>query len=298
MKNIMISVAADIVAGFAALVLFVLGGSFLHVGADLRVAVIVLGALFLCAGLFRGRGRPRSTLLKGILVSSAGVLGLLVLAWGSVQNAVLLIFLVTAILFTLCGVGARRLWAADAARSGLLLLAGPLACLAAAALAMLPVLTTRIATRETSTPTPVFSFQKLDGTVVKSSEFRGRVVLVDFWATWCPACRRELPELDRLYKQYQGNATVSFWAVDVQKNGDTPEKARDFMLKSGFTLPVAVANENSLQALGSLNLEGYPALLIIDKSGRIRLVHSGYDGSERLRTELAGEIDTLLNERL
>ena len=298
MKDTIISVVADVFAGLAALVLFVLGDSFLHVGADLRVAVIVLGALFLCAGLLRGRGRPRSALLKGILVSSAGALGLLVLAWGSVQNAELLIFLVTAILFTLCGVGARRLWAAHSARSGLLLLAAPLAGLAAAALAILPAFTTRIATRKTSTPAPAFSFKKLDGTVVKSSEFRGRVVLVDLWATWCPACRRELPELDRLYKQYQGNASVSFWAVDVQKNGDTPEKARDFMRESGFTLPVAVTNESSLEGLGSLNLEGYPTVMIIDKSGRIRLVHSGYDGSERLRAELAGEIDTLLDERL
>jgi thiol-disulfide isomerase/thioredoxin len=177
-------------------------------------------------------------------------------------------------------------------------LVGPLAGLAIAAVAVLPALTTQIATRKTTTPAPVFSINRLDGAVVNSSEFRGRVVLLDFWATWCPVCRREMPELNKLYRQYQGNSNVSFWAVDVQKNGDTPEKAREFMLKSGFTLPVAVANEKSMEALDSLNLEGYPALIIIDKSGRVRLVHSGYDGSERLQAELAREIDTLLNESL
>jgi predicted transcriptional regulator len=82
----------------------------------------------------------------------------------------------------------------------------------------------------------------------------------------------------------------------VQKNGDTAAKARDFMLKAGFTLPVAIANEKSLEALGALNLEGYPALIIVDKSGRVRLVHSGYDGSEHLQAELGKEIDKLLNE--
>ena len=295
MKKTLISIVADVVAGIAVLTLFVLGDSFLHVGADLRVAVLLLGALFLCAGFVRGGSRPRSPLLKGILVSSLGSLVLLVLGWGSIRNVVLLTLLGVAILFTLCGVSARRQWNAHSVRSGVLLLVAPAAGLTVLTLAIIPLLTARIATRRTNTPVPAFSFKTLDGAAVDSSQFRKNVVLVDFWATWCPACRRELPELDRLYKRYQNNPSVSFWAVDVQKNGDTPEKARDFMRKSGFTLPVAVASESSLLAL---KLEGYPALIIIDKSGRIRLVHSGYDSSERLREKLATEIDGLLNERL
>ena len=295
MKKTLISIVADVVAGIAALTLFVLGDSFLHVGADLRVAVLLLGALFLCAGFVRGGSRPRSPLLKGILVSSLGSLVLLVLGWGSIRNVVLLTLLGVAILFTLCGVSARRHWNAHSVRKGVLLLVAPAAGLTVLTLAIIPLLTARIATRRTNTPVPAFSFKTLDGSAVDSSQFRKNVVLVDFWATWCPACRRELPELDRLYKRYQNNPSVSFWAVDVQKNGDTPEKARDFMRKSGFTLPVAVASESSLLAL---KLEGYPALIIIDKSGRIRLVHSGYDSSERLREKLATEIDALLNERL
>jgi len=296
MRSTIVSAVIDVLTGLGALVLFVLGDSYLHVGADLRIAVVVLAALFLCAGLVRGRGRPRNVLLKGLLVSSGGSLLLFILAWGSIHSAVLVILLLVAILFTVCGVGARRLWAARSVGRGALVLAGPLAGFAFAAAAMLPALTSQIATRKTSMPAPVFSINRLDGAVVNSSEFRGRVVLLDFWATWCPACRRELPELNKLYGRYQGNANVSFWAVDVQKNGDTPEKAREFMLKYGYTLPVAVADEKSLQALDSLKLEGYPALIIIDKAGRIRLVHSGYDGSERLQAELGKEIDKLLNE--
>jgi len=296
MRSTIISAVLDVLTGLAALVLFVVGDSSFHVGADLRVAVFVLAALYLGAGLVRGRGRPGNAVLKGLLVSSGSSVVLAGLGWGSIRNAVLVVLLLVAILFTICGVSARRLWAAHSAARGALALAGPLAGLAIVAVATLPAFTAHIAIRRTNTPAPVFSINRLDGGVLNSSEFRGSVVLLDFWATWCPACRRELPELNKLYRQYQGNSKVSFWAVDVLKNGDTPQKAREFMQKFGYTLPVATAGEKSLQAFDSLKLEGYPALIIIDKSGRIRLVHSGYDGSERLREELGNEIDTLLND--
>jgi thiol-disulfide isomerase/thioredoxin len=293
MRSTVISAVADVLVGLGGLVLFVLGDSYFHVGADLRVAVVVLAVVYLCAGLARGNGPPRNVLLKGLLVSSGSSLAILILGWDSMRRPVLVVLLVTAILFAVCGVDARRLWARHSARRASLLLAGPLAGFGIAAAAMLPAFTSQLATQKTNTPAPVFSINRLDGGAVSTSEFRGRVVLLDFWATWCPACRREMPELDKLYRQYQVNANVSFWAVDVPKNGDTPQKAREFMLKSGYRLPVAVADEKSLQ---SLNLEGYPALIIIDKSGRIRLVHSGYDGSERLQAELGKEIDSLLKE--
>jgi thiol-disulfide isomerase/thioredoxin len=298
MRSTVISAVADVLMGLGPLVLLVLGDNYLHVFADLRVAVVVLAALYLCVGIVRGRGRPRNAVLKGLLVGSGGCALLFILGWGQLHHAALAILLLISILFTICGVGARRLWAAQSAGRAALVLVGPLAGLSIAAVTILPALTTQIATRKTNAPAPVFSINRLDGAVVSPSEFRGRVVLLDFWATWCLPCRRELPELEKLYRQYQGNSSVSFWAVDVERNGDTPEKAREFMLKSGFTLPVAFADEKSLEALAPLNLEGFPSLIIMDKSGRIRLVHSGYDASEHLRAELGGEIDALLNESL
>jgi thiol-disulfide isomerase/thioredoxin len=293
MRSTIISAVADVLVGLGGLVLFVFGDSYLHVGADLCVALVVLAAVYVCAGLVRGNGNPRNVLLKGLLVNSGSSLAILILGWDSMRRPVLIVFLVTAILFAVCGVGARRLWTRHSAGRASLLLAGPLAGFGIAAVAVLPALTSQLATQKTNAPVPAFAITKLDGGEISTAEFRGRVVLLDFWATWCPACRREMPELDKLYRQYQGKPNVSFWAVDVAKNGDTPQKAREFMLKSGYRLPVAVADEKSLQ---SLNLEGYPALIIIDKSGRIRLVHSGYDGSERLQAELGKEIDALLKE--
>jgi thiol-disulfide isomerase/thioredoxin len=131
--------------------------------------------------------------------------------------------------------------------------------------------------------------------VLNSAEFRGRVVVLDYWATWCPACRREMPELEKLYRRYQGNSRVSFWAVHVQDGGETPEKARAYMQNAGYTLPIALGSETFSEAL--LKPEGFPSLVIIDTLGRVRLIHTGYDRSEQFQTSLSGEIDSLLAER-
>ena len=118
-------------------------------------------------------------------------------------------------------------------------------------------------------------------------------MILSLWATWCPACRRELPELDKLYRQYQNNSSVSFWAVDILGNGETADKAKAFLEKAAYALPIAFGSEKSPEGFGG---DGLPFLIIMDKSGRVRLVHSGYDRSEPLQPALAKEIKALLNE--
>lgn len=229
-----------------------------------------------------------------MLVASGGSLILLVLLWSQIPHASLSLLLLIANLFAICGARVRHLWAAQSrTRAGLTLFVG-LAALVVASVTAIPALTTRVATRKTSQPAPTFSISRLDGTVVNSSDLRGRVVLLDFWATWCPACRGEMPELEKLYRRHQGNSKVSFWAVDVQEGGDTAEKVRDFMHKSGYTLPVASGSQKLCDALSP---QGFPSLIIIDASGRIRLVHTGYDRSEQFQEQLSTEIDALLNQR-
>ncbi|HUI42662.1 MAG TPA: TlpA disulfide reductase family protein [Terriglobia bacterium] len=294
MKRTIILAVADILTGLAALLLFVLADNYFHVGADLRVAVSVLAVLYLGAGLARGAVRPENACLKGLLVSSGASVVLLILGLNSINPAVLAMLLLILNGFTVCGVRVRHLWAAHSAAGASATAVVSLAALVVLAAAVIPALTTRVATRKMSAPAPAFSISGLDGTEISSSAFRGRVVVLDFWATWCLPCRRELPELEKVYQRYEGNSNVSFWAVDVQKNGETPEKARDFMKKAGYTLPVACGSEKSLAGLG---VEAFPSLVIIDRAGRIRLVHTGYDGSEHFQAELSKDIDALLDER-
>ena len=293
MRVRIISVVADILTGLAAFFLFILGDAFIHLAADLRVFILTLAVLYLGAGFVRGQGRPGNAWLKGLLVSSGGSLVLLILLWGQLFHLVVAMLLLIANLSAICGVCARRLWGHSATRAGLTLLV-PLAALALVVVTTIPGLATRIATRETSAAAPLLSISRLDGTVVNSAEFRGRVVVLDYWATWCPACRREMPELEKLYQRYRGNSRVSIWAVDVQEGGETPEKARAFMQNAGYTLPIALGSEKSSEGL---KLEGFPWLVIIDTAGRVRLIHTGYDRSEQFQAKLSGEIDTLLAER-
>jgi thiol-disulfide isomerase/thioredoxin len=171
----------------------------------------------------------------------------------------------------------------------------PVAALIIFAFTAIPTIATQAATRRTTAPAPVFSLTESGGGQINSAELHGRVVLLGFWATWCPACRRELPELDQLYRRYRGNSGVIFRVVDVLSDGETAEKAKEFLRNGGYALPVAFASEKPAEGLGG---DGLPFLVIMDKSGRIRLVHRGYDGSEPLQTELSREIETLLNEGL
>jgi thiol-disulfide isomerase/thioredoxin len=121
----------------------------------------------------------------------------------------------------------------------------------------------------------------------------GHVVVLDYWATWCPSCRREMPELERLYRHYQKNPDVIFWTIDVQRNGETPERAKRFLQKAGYTLPMAVDSRNSVEQFA---LAEFPCLIIVDRAGRTRFVHIGYDGSEDFQSDLSRKIDALLRE--
>ncbi len=293
MRSRLISGTADILAGLAAFVLFVVADSFLHVAADLREAVVVLSLMYLAVGLLRGTGRPDNAWLKGLLVASGGTLVMLVLLWNQIFHAFLAILLLVANLSTVWGVRARRIWSHQSALKWGMILLAPVTMLVLVVFTTIPTVATRVATRRTTVPAPIFSMTASGGGQINSAGLHGRVVVLSFWATWCPACRRELPELDQLYRRYRSNSSVSFWGVDVLGNGETAAKAKDFMQKAGYALPLAFGNEKSSEDLGG---DGLPFLIIMDKFGRVRLVHNGYDRSEPLQSELSKVIEALLNE--
>jgi thiol-disulfide isomerase/thioredoxin len=295
MRSTLVSGTVDILAGLAALVVFLLADGFIHVAADLRGAVLALSVLCLSAGLLRGNGRPVNAWLKGLLVASGGALALTVLLWNQIHHAFLAILLLVMYLFIVCGVRARQLWSRQRAGKGAIIVLAPFAALIIFAFTTIPTVATRAATRLIAVPAPppTFSISASDGGQINSAGLRGRVVILSFWATWCPACRRELPELDKLYRHYQNNASVSFLAVDILGNGETADKARAFLQKAGYGLPIAFGTEKSPEDFGG---DGLPFLVIMDKSGHIRLVHSGYDRAEPLQRELSNVIEALLSK--
>jgi len=303
MRGRLTSGAPDILAGLVAVFLFVVIDSFVHIGADLSQGVVALALLSALAGLARGAARPENLWLKSLLVASAGNLALLLLLLRGISHPVLALYLLAAVLFTVLGVRSRRLRPRQSTAKSATILLVPLAALVVIAVVAIPSFASRMATRRVSVTAPGFSFTASDGSTRSGAGLRGRVVVLDFWATWCPACRREMPEIEKLYRRYESDPRVSIWAVDVLGDDETPERARGFVAKNGYTLPIGFIGEQSSKAFGVVrrqprDVDGLPSLVVMDKSGRIRLFHEGFDRAEPLQSELTREIETLLRETM
>jgi len=149
------TMAIDILTGLAAMLLFILTDGFLHVGADSRIGVIVIAALYFCAGLSRGNTTPVNAWVKGLLVSSVGCAAFCTIGWNGVQHIELLILISAAISFAICGVYARRVPRSAALTLALI----AFSFVALFAETGVPSLTTRFAVRSMMTPAPQFSIE-------------------------------------------------------------------------------------------------------------------------------------------
>jgi thiol-disulfide isomerase/thioredoxin len=119
--------------------------------------------------------------------------------------------------------------------------------------------------------------RNVDGTILDLSAQKGKVIFINFWATWCPPCIAEMPSINRLYQKFKNNGNILFIMVDVDNNFD---KSNAFMKKKGFALPV-YTQVNDIPAKyfsGTL-----PTTVILDKSGKLVFHHEGvadYSNSE------------------
>jgi tetratricopeptide (TPR) repeat protein len=122
-------------------------------------------------------------------------------------------------------------------------------------------------------PAPEFRLKDLHGTEVALGDFKGKVVLLDFWATWCEPCRQEMPEFERIHRELAAKDVVVL-ALDV----DEPlETVAGYMDKEKFTLPVLLANGTSV--MDRYGVHAYPTTFAIDKNGLVADVVVG-GGSE------------------
>lgn len=132
-----------------------------------------------------------------------------------------------------------------------------------------------------------FSFVDINGNKHKLSDFKGKVVIVQFFGTYCPPCREEIPVLEGLYKKYGGRLVVIGLAVDDV--GDTPENQRQFVEKAlkpfvsrmGMTYYVAPAPQKAWEeyAYKIIGLDSIPQTYIIDKQGFLRYYETGFTPS-------------------
>jgi peroxiredoxin len=122
---------------------------------------------------------------------------------------------------------------------------------------------------------PDFTLRTLGGPNLRLAEQRGRVVMVNFWATWCGPCKQEMPQLNRLYDKYRD---AGFLLLGVNIDED-PARAAAVAARLDLRFPVLLDADKSVSR--AYDLGTMPSTVLIDRDGRVRYVHKGYrDGYE------------------
>jgi peroxiredoxin len=123
--------------------------------------------------------------------------------------------------------------------------------------------------RSTTAAAPGFTLPDLNGKTVSLADFKGKVVVLDFWATWCPPCRMEIPDFVKLQTEY-GSKGVQIVGIAL----DEPGKARAFAQQNGMNYPVLLGTDEIAMRYGGI--EGIPTTFIIDRNGKLANRLEGY----------------------
>ena len=140
------------------------------------------------------------------------------------------------------------------------------------------------------TPAPDFTVPSLTGRPLSLADFREHVVLLNFWATWCPPCREEMPSMERLYQRY-GNRGVTIFAVSMDRNVPA---VPPFVKGFGLTFPIGLDPESAVA--GMYRVRALPTTIVVDRG---RQIVAGAAGARDWDSSAAhAVIETLLDERI
>ena len=115
-----------------------------------------------------------------------------------------------------------------------------------------------------------FTLQDLEGKPISLSDYKGKVVFIDFWATWCPPCRASIPAVEKLYEQYKDNEDFAVLGINLQEDKDTIVK---FMKKQKMNYPILLSDK---KVIANYRITSIPRFFIIDRDGEIYNKYVGF----------------------
>jgi peroxiredoxin len=119
-------------------------------------------------------------------------------------------------------------------------------------------------------PAPQFTLGAKGGGTINLAQYKGQVVMINFWASWCGPCRQEMPYLEDIYKKYN---KLGFTLLGVNVEPDS-KAADDWLKATPVTFPVGYDKDSKVSQMYAVS--GMPSTVIIDRKGNLRYVHHGY----------------------
>jgi thiol-disulfide isomerase/thioredoxin len=144
-------------------------------------------------------------------------------------------------------------------------------------------------------PSVDFTLPDIAGNTVTLAGLKGKVVVIDFWATWCGPCLASFPDLQKVYDKYKSNPNVAIYAIDSWERVAGKERddlVKKFLKENGYTIPVLYGDGT----ITKYDVDGIPTKFVISKAGTIAFKSVGFEGDNVMIAELTAEIDALLQE--
>jgi peroxiredoxin len=263
--------------GLGILVLGIVFGLALASSGDIRVIYIVGAVALLGGGMWLGlHGRP-DWFAAGLLVLPLFATFVFLVLPQIPALWFVLLFWTTAVVIGLFAFKSLR----ARARDGLAVVvasAALLVCSLWCCISYFPKLLADSLNDFTRASAPSFALQPVNGASAPTDWKPGKILVMDFFATWCVPCKAELPELQKAYSDLTHNSDIQFVLVGSDVGGDTPERVRAFAEKQRITIPLAF--DPGCRVRNKFGTLGLPSIVVIDRTGQVRLIRQGYNPAE------------------